>query len=182
MKIIFLISALLFVSCNRTKEYDIDTLVELNNPILEKEIISYNKSIKSSMGQQSYLIDVFCKEINDSVQRYVISSVVSIKHLDDFPCHFVCKVRDIPVLFTMMAGRDNWNFKNKPFFRLNKKKRADMERSFFPGKSNDSAFSIYDPANVYLTFCNNRLVGKEVHQGLYRDASKYRINGKEFCD
>ena len=153
-----------------------NNLVELDNPVLEDEIISYDKSLKSSMGQQPYMVDVFCREINDSVQRYVITSIVDVEFLDDFPFHFVCNVRGIPVLFTMMAGRDNWNFRNKPFFKLNEEKKADMMRSLF------SKIITYDPTNVYLTFYDNKLVGKEVHQGLYRDVAKYRINGKDFCD
>lgn len=170
-KIIFLFILICLFSCiekNRTNVY----YLEIDNKELEEQIISYTKIIKSENKNNSFIIRVFCIEVNDSTTRYIINGESDPTLIKMWPYHFICKVGNENVFFTMLSGivrRRN----EKNFFKLNKTSYLDFLKNYFPEDYKYQVKDIvkhsqlmYEPEMCYLTFMNNILVKKEMRRGL----------------
>ena len=56
---------------------------------------------------RSFVLTVYCCELNDSTNKYVISHESSAFGLYNNSYHFKCKVEDFEVLFIMVSGLVN---------------------------------------------------------------------------
>ena len=117
-KILLLI--LLFTSCKGNKNQE-NYYLEINNKELTKQIIEYKHFIDSLSRGRSFVLTVYCFELNDSVNKYVITKVSSAFGLSDRSYHFKCKVADFEVFFIMVSGLVNspdYGKTNLNFFKV----------------------------------------------------------------
>jgi len=180
--VIFWIFAILFLmSCSNRKEKDVTYLV-INNKTLEKEIVNYDRFI-GSFCKKSYVVHVYCIEKNDSITRYVISAIDGVDILDMFPFHFISKVNNKDVLFTMYSGLVKYS-KNKNFFNLKDQEIQRVMKDNFPeeyktylenkekqnkGEHYTVCLSIFEPEMYYLTFNRDKLIDKVIQRGIPND-------------
>lgn len=171
--------------------FDTLTCLELNDPVLEREIIEYDKATKKRRGSNPYILTLYSKTLNDSVQRYVIGSTISTQYMTDSPYSFPFKVAGKPVLY---YSQEMGNvFFNDKIFRLKESTRVAIMRKYFPEEYKEWCRSLkvrdgmkryvaytYDPVLCYLTFCKGKIVGKTMKGGCYTDRVPYTINGKEY--
>lgn len=169
------------MSCSTGKRQD-NTYLEINNKELERQIIEYASYTDSTMNNSTYILNVYCFEVNDSTSRYVISSDIEPKSMKDIPYHFICKVGERDVFFTMLAGvvRKDWGKRN--FFILKESAYVDFVEKYFPEKYKEyleferkklagtpipeKLLDFYEPEMCYLTFVYDKLVKKEMRSGL----------------
>lgn len=176
-----ILTTLLFVACSKNKEKD-ETYLELNNKDFEREIIKYDKFI-DSIYTKSYVIQVYCIEKNDSITRYVIGAMNGADILDMFPYHFICRVNNKDVFFTMSSGLVN-DGKDHNFFKLKSSEIERIMKKYFPeeyarhleneekkrkGKPTTVIVTIFEPEMYYLTFNRNKLINKEIKRGMSDD-------------
>jgi hypothetical protein len=178
-KIFFLTMLVLFSSCKKA-EHD-DTYLELNNKVLESEIIRYTQKTKAELKGEPFVISVYCKQINDSTARYVISPEITASLMENWPYSFICKVGGRDVFFVMGAGisfKNNFNGGN--FFKLKQRAYEDFMKKYFPkqyetylkilhNEEVETTANFYDPELCYLTFVNEKLVSKIFEMGLPTD-------------
>ena len=72
--------------------------------MLEDEIMAYTKIIESENKNESFVVNVYCTEINDSTNKYVINGIINPELIKMTPYHFICKIGERDVFFTMLAG------------------------------------------------------------------------------
>nr|WP_320039405.1 hypothetical protein [uncultured Bacteroides sp.] len=170
IKIVVLFLMLLTVSCtlnNQSNDY-----LELNNKVLEREIEGYAK-YADSIFKESHIINVYCLEVNDSTSRYVVDCVTNPEIIKKWPYHFVCKIGERDVFFTMLAGIVKKDSGNKNFFNMDEKAYGGFIKRYFPGDykyykegMQKAPCNINDIEMYYLTFVNHKLVKKELKRGL----------------
>jgi len=180
-KLFLILTTLLLVACSKNKEKD-ETYLELNNKDLEREIIKYDKFI-DSICSESYVIQVNCIEKNDSITRYVIGAIDGTDILDMFPYHFICRINNKDVFFTMRSGLVSFG-KKKNFFNLKSSEIERIMKKYFPkeyathiknkekekkGETYTVIESIFEPEMYYLTFNRNKLINKEIKRGMPDD-------------
>ena len=180
-KLFLILTALILVACSKNKEKD-ETYLELNNKDLEREIIKYDKFI-DSICSESYVLQVNCIEKNDSITRYVIGAIDGTHILDMFPYHFICRVNNKDVFFTMYSGLVLYG-KTPNFFKLKSSEIERVMKKYFPKEyathhkdkekyKNDETYevieSIFEPEMYYLTFNLNKLINKEIKRGMPQD-------------
>lgn len=171
-KIIFLALVVLLISCNIVNKQS-NVYLDLNNKQLEQQIINYSKYSDSLNKDRTYILRVYCSEVNDSTNRFVIESNIDIELIKMMPYHFICKVDGHEVFFTMLSGivKKDWGKRN--FFNLKQSSYLDLMKQYFPEEyknyiKNEKTFPrvIYEPDLCYLTFINDKLVKKEMKRGL----------------
>lgn len=167
--------------------FDTLTCLELNDSVLEREIIEYDKATKKDRGSAPYILTLYSMTLNDSVQRYVIGSETSAQDMTDYPFSFPFKVAGKPVLYYSQE-MGNVFFKYK-IFHLKESTRVAIMRKYFPEeykewrrslkvKGGMTRYVLYHPTLCYLTFCKGKLVGKTMKGGCHTDRVPYTINGK----
>ena len=182
IKVIFWILATLFLmSCSNRKVKDVTYLV-INNKTLEKEIVESDNLI-DSICDKSYIIHVYCIEKNDSITRYVISAIDGVDILEMFPYHFISKVNNKDILFTMYSGLVKYS-KSQNFFKLKDEEIQRIMKNDFPeeyetylenkekqknGEHYTVSVSIFEPEMYYLTFNRDKLINKVVKRGMPND-------------
>nr|WP_320039407.1 hypothetical protein [uncultured Bacteroides sp.] len=170
IKIVVLFLMLLTVSCTMNNQSN-DYLV-LNNKVLEREIEGYAKFVDPQINEP-YVISVFCSEVNDSTSRYIINFITDPEDIQMWPYHFVCKIGERDVFFTMLAGIGKIGWKNNNFFYLKKEACDEFVKKYLPDDykyykkgTNKVPLVLYDTEMCYLTFVNDKLVKKELRRGL----------------
>lgn len=174
----FILATLFIVSCSNQKEGN-ETYLEINNKVLEKEIIEYDKFIDSTVSKP-YVINVYCIEKNDSITRYVIGAIDGLDILEIIPYHFICKINNKDVYFTMYSGLV-FGDKNHNFFKLKQTEIERIMKKHFPeeysrylinkekekkGEIYEIVMSTFEPEMYYLTFNRDKLIKKEIRSGL----------------
>jgi len=181
IKLFYFLLLLLLCSCKSKHQQD-DIFLEINNKELEKQIVEYKNQTDSLLGDKSYFLQVYCMEVNDSTNRYVITSEISEKMLDVLPYHFVCKVDGQDVYFTMLAGIERVHWPPHNFFKLKQSVYEQFMKKHFPENYKtymdnkrkkaegievyETMFDLYEPDMYYLTFVRDKLVKKESRSGL----------------
>jgi RNA binding exosome subunit len=176
-----ILTTLLLVACSKNKEKD-ETYLELNNKDLEREIIKYDKFI-DSICSKSYVLQVNCIEKDDSITRYVIGAIDGTDILDMFPYHFICRINNKDVFFTMRSGLVYFG-KKQNFFNLKSNEIERVMKKYFPeeysehlknvekekkGELTTVTMTIFEPEMYYLTFNRNKLINKEIKRGMPDD-------------
>jgi hypothetical protein len=180
-KLLWVLTTLLLVACSKNKEKD-ETYLELNNKDLEREIIQYDMFI-DSICSKSYVIQVDCIEKDDSITRYVIGAIDGTHILEMFPYHFICKVNNKDVFFTMRSGLVYFG-KKQNFFNLKSSEIERVMKKYFPdeyaehiknierekkGEPTTVSLTFFEPEMYYLTFNQNKLINKEIKRGMPDD-------------
>lgn len=102
--VVFLsVCLLLLAGCRhdaRPEEY----FLELDNKELEREIIAFTKEKEKESGNRNFMVNVGCKDINDSIKRYILFYSSQGWSWRVSPFHFVCRVGGRDVMFTMVAA------------------------------------------------------------------------------
>lgn len=187
---IFLLPLLLCVGCNKSKcnsepdKLGYDYLV-LNNKALEREIMEYSKFVEQEHKNNEYVIHVYCKNINDSITRYVLNYNLDPGSLFPDRLSFICSVDGKDVFFTVMAAAPPFCRRN--FFAVKDEAMAKIIRKNFPKyyneminkKGQEQVFTINDGKLWFLTFLYDKLIGKTVRPGHHIDKSQAIIDGKE---
>lgn len=100
--VVFLsVCLLLLAGCRhdaRPEEY----FLELDNKELEREIIAFTKEKEQESGNRNFMVNVGCKDINDSIKRYILFYNSQGWSWRVSPFHFVCRVGGRDVMFTMV--------------------------------------------------------------------------------
>ncbi|MBP1664111.1 MAG: hypothetical protein H6Q19_1251 [Bacteroidetes bacterium] len=178
-KLFWIFITLFLVACAKNKEKD-EVYLELNNKELEREIIKYNNFI-DSISDRSYVLNVYCIEKSNSITRYVIGAIDGTDILEMFPYHFICRINNNDVLFTMYSGLVNHD-KEKNFFKLKDEEMLRLMRKHFPieyktylqnkekEKKGETTYkhlgTIFEPEMYYLTFNKEKLIDKVIKRGL----------------
>lgn len=170
IKIVVLLLMVSAMSCtmnNQSNDY-----LELNNKVLEQEIEGYAKFVDPQIDEP-YVIRVFCFEVNDTTSRYVIHFITQPEDIQMCPYHFVCKIGERDVFFTMLAGVGKTGWKDNNFFYLKKEACDEFVKKYLPDDykyyekgTNKVPWVLYDTEMCYLTFVNDKLVKKELRRGL----------------
>ena len=176
-----LLFVLLFTSCNSNKnnKNHENYYLEINNKELTKQIIEYKHFIDSLSQGRSFVLTVYCLEINDSVNKYVVSFISSAFGLSNHSYHFKCKVEDFDVLFIMVSGLVNSPDYGKTDLNFFKVKQpvilADIKK-YFPEEYKDFIKygnfpppDMFEPEILHLTFVRDKLVKKIYRRGSFKD-------------
>ncbi len=181
------------ISCTNRNETDktttdnCDDYIQINNKTLEKEIVAYRNFIMSDFPLKkgdSIYVGVFVKNIDDSINRYIITPIDDQYFFKAFPPHLICKVQGHDTFFTFTAGYSyddkNAVFRLKPdsFWKLTKKYFPKAYKTY-KKKGYFGGFRIYEPKECYLTFINDSLINKTYEVGTSVNKIKVKINGKE---
>jgi len=174
----WILATLFIVACSNKKEQN-EAYLEINNKVLEKEIIEYDKFIDSTFSDP-YVIKVSCIEKNDSITRYVIGAIDGTDILEMFPYHFICKINNKDVFFTMYSGLV-FGDKKHNFFKLKQNEIERIMKKYFPqeyskylinkekkkkGEMYEVIMTTFEPNMYYLTFNRGKLINKEIRRGL----------------
>lgn len=160
------------MSCTTEKKQN-DVYLEINNKELEQQIIEYTEYTDSTTIIHPYVLNVYCLEINDSTNRYIIQGDIDPSIFKMIPYHFICKVGGRDVFFTMLSGivKKDWGKRN--FFNLKESAYVDFMKKYFPEdykyyiENKEKKVQInYEPNLCYLTFVQDKLVKKEMRRGL----------------
>lgn len=124
-----------------------------------------------------------CIEKDDSITRYVIGAIDGTDILDMFPYHFICRINNKDVFFTMRLA-NVYMGKNHNFFKLKSSEIERIMKKYFPeeyanhlehiekdrkGEMYTVTVSIFEPEMYYLTFNRNILINKEIKRGMPND-------------
>lgn len=169
---------ILITSCTSQKKTDVhieltntDAHMELTNKVLEREILEYSKYIDSITTTRPYILLVNISEVNDSTVQYHISCDIDGGIVKMRPYHFICKVGNKNVFFTLGAKALN---ENSGFFKMKENAYADFLRKYFPheyetykklktakkGEFVKVTIVCFEPETCFLTFVNGKLVTK----------------------
>jgi len=175
-KILLLI--LLFTSCKSNKNNE-NYYLEINNKELIKQIIEYKHFIESLNQANSFVLKIYCLELNDSVNKYVISKESSAFGFLNNSYNFKCKVEDFDVLFIMVSGLVNspdYGKTNLNFFKVKQsiilediKKYFPEDYKYFMKNGNFPPPDMFEPEILHLTFIRGKLVKKAYKRGYFRD-------------
>jgi len=168
---IILVLLLMVTAMSCTMNNQSNDYLELNNKVLEQEIEGYAK-YADSIFQESHIINVCCLEVNYSTCQYVVDCVTDPEIIKKRPYHFVCKIGERDVFFTMLAGIVKKDSGNKNFFNMDEKAYSGFIKRYFPGdykyykEGKQKVPSIINDIEMcYLTFVNLKLVKKELKRG-----------------
>ena len=186
---VFLSICFIILSCNSENNRDFESyLFKLNCSELENAIIEYQTKIyveneeRISHGDSVYVC-VCSKNINDSICRFILSPVTNIADLKFEMPFYICIVNKHPVFFTAYSVHPNY-FIKPPFFSMQDKDLAKLAKKFFPKEINDMNTKkkktyLYEPANMYLTFKYDSLIGKRFQRGACIDHIPVVLDGRE---
>jgi hypothetical protein len=173
-----LILCLFFVSCTKESKKD-NCYLEINNKELSSQIKEYRHFVDSLNKGKVYVIVVYCSQINDSLNKYVITCCANAYSFTLQPYSFKCNVDNLDVFFVMVSSLVNspdYGKTNLNFFKNNKDVLMEDVKKHFPNeydyylKNGDFTFkSIFEPELLYLTFKYNVLIKKTYKKGSYLD-------------
>jgi len=153
--------------------------IEINNPILLQKIQKYKSYTDKINNGKPYIIRVYCREINDSTNKFVITNELNAIAFKMTSYHFKCKVDNFEVFFVMLSGvveNNSYTEKDKNFFRVNEKVLLNDIKCHFPiayklyKKNGYFTFDfIHDPENLYLVFIHDKLVSEKFKRGMYSE-------------
>lgn len=180
--VVFLsVCLLLLAGCRhdaRPEEY----FLELDNKELEREIIAFTKEKEKENGNRNFMVNVGCKDINDSIKRYILFYKSQGWSWRVSPFHFVCRVGGRDVMFTMIAA----NSYPDMLFDMDEWAYMYYLRKYYPQEyeaqrtGREWYQTVYDGENCYLTFLNGKLIDKRISRGCHVDKFKIKIGEKEF--
>ena len=172
-KIIVAFVVMFFVSSCITNDKGKNVYLDINNKVLEQQIIEYEKYTESKNKNRSYILRIYCSEINDSTYRYIIEGIIDPELIKMMTYHFKCKIGEHEVFFTMLAGIVKKDLGRRNFFKIKTTAFVDFMQNYFP---NDYKYyienkgkemqTIYEPEMCYLTFVQDKLVKKEMRKGM----------------
>ena len=171
IRILFLITVL--TSCVKNKVED-NCYLEINNKELIQQIKEYKHFSDSINRGRPYVLNVSCYGPNDSTEKYTISSSIDAIGLISYPYHFICKVENYEVFFTMVSGNVESPYyvkTDRNFFKLKQNAILEYIKKYFPKdyekyenylKTGNFPCPdlIYEPESLHLKFINGRLVKK----------------------
>lgn len=153
----------------------------VENKDLERCILEYDSIVKSK-NDRPYILEVYAKNLNDSVKRFNVSYSLSTDFSVDSNV-VLYKVKDKDVLFHFTDGviPDSCH-------RISEEKYIDLMKKLYPEeykryqKTNYVTMVINDDGCFILTFYKDKLVGKTYQ---YEDGSAmtfYKIGNKYFLE
>ena len=181
-------------SCSRMEEKgddDIHPEFVLNNADLEQAILEYQQRIfadnqKRMARGDSVYVNVFAKEINDSITRYILFPLVDHFSIECNAPYFVYKVGGHHVFFTFRGARLGYKEKEH-VHKLSEESYEAQLKKFFPNEYREMhsskhrlhSYYLYEPENCYLTFLYDSLIDKTYKRGADFDKILIHINGKD---
>lgn len=131
----------------------------IENKDLERSILEYDSIVKSK-NHKPYMLEVYVKNLNDSVKRFNVSYSLSTDFSIDSNV-VLYKVKDKDVLFHFTDGviPDSCH-------RISEEKYIDLMKKLYPEeykryqKTNYVTMAINDDGCFILTFYKDKLVGK----------------------
>jgi len=171
IRVLVLITVL--TSCVKNRVED-NCYLEINNKELIQQIKVYKNFSDSVNRGRPYILNVSCYGPNDSTEKYTISSSVDAIGLILYPYHFICKVENYEVFFTMVSGiveSPDYGKTDKNFFKIKQNFILEHIKKYFP-KDYEKYENylktghfpppnlIYEPKQLHLSFINGRLVKK----------------------
>ena len=170
---------LLLTSCQVVKQQPDNYIIEINNKELSKQIVEYKHFIDSLSKGRPFVINVYCSEINDSVNKYIVDKTSSGFGFYSYPYHFKCKVNDFEVFFIMVSGLVNspdYGKTDLNFFIVKQSIILEDLKNYFPEdykcfmkNGNFPPPDLFEPEILHLTFVREKLVKKTYKRGSYRD-------------
>lgn len=161
---------------------------EVYNTDIVEQILAYRKtfapdSINDVHSADSIFVGVYCKEINDSIRRFVLFPVYDIEDISSMAPLFVCSIGGQDVFFTPNACHSLLSGSNS-FFGITEGEKEKFRKRYFPNEGEQSedgsvVISIYDPLLRFLTFLGDSLIDVTNRQGLYDDKILLRVGYAE---
>lgn len=137
--------------------------------MLIAEIRAYTKFYKSIYNEKPFLINRYCIEVNHTTSRFVIDGKLEPEILKRNPYHFICKVDNCDVFFTMLSSLVQKDCGKRNFFALKENDYIKFIKEYLPGYYKDPTLeqvTYFDDLELfYLTFVNGELVKKEIRTG-----------------
>lgn len=159
----------------------------IDNSELKKEIAFYVDSLDTVHKNEDYVIRVYCKDINDSIQRYCLTDEIDYDLWNKCPYHFRAKVHNKDILFVMSAGYPSLAIYN-PYFKMNDEDYSKIVQKYFPKiyrKYGLTTFRYpqitYEPDLIFLTFLRGRLISKYRSRGMPEDKIAIHLNDTTIC-
>lgn len=176
---------LLLSGCRREVEKEIPCQFVLEDSVLGKEIASYRDILRKTSKIDDFRILLHCRQINDSIHRYVISAiedpmVLAVVYRDLVHTVFVdgeevlltlVNERSAVTAFKYLKADDAYHHSLvKDFFLVHD--RAQQEGKTLP-------IVTFEPDLCYLTFLRDSLINKTMDSGLPSDKIKVCVHGEE---
>lgn len=187
-KSVVFLMCLVLLSCQEKANDTYYPTVELNNPIVEREILGYCEANeidkkKSPYGDKS-VVFLYVREINDSIKRFMIS-MNSDPFITPISRPFVCscKVGKYDVFVSIPAV---WRTtgSSEPYLKLTEESVKDFQKRFFPKAYNEvektGSFNLaltHDKCR-FLTFFKDSLIDKRDILGHPYTKIKVRVGDK----
>ena len=153
----------------------------VENKDLERCILEYDSIVKSK-NHKPYMLEVYVKNLNDSVKRFNVSYSLSTDFsVDSNVVLYKVKNKDVLFHFTDGVIPDSCH-------RISEEKYIDLMKKLYPEeykryqKTNYVTMAINDDGCFILTFYKDKLVGKTYQ---YEDGSAmtfYKIGNKYFLE
>ncbi|MCR4773926.1 MAG: hypothetical protein K5854_06155 [Prevotella sp.] len=159
--------------------------MEIDNRELKKELAFYADSFMSVHKNEDFVIRVYSRNINDTLQRYTISDEIDYNMRNGCPYNFKSRIKDMDILFVMWNADPNQSLAVIPIFKLDSAGVAEEARRYFPKiykkygmKDYRNLVIIYEPELIHLTFLRNKLIGKYKMRGMPGDRVPVCVNKK----
>ena len=176
----------LLICCSKNRENSYMFNFQIDNCELKKAIIEYQELLfddnaKRILCGDSIYVCVSSRNLSDSIVRFVLSPIVDSNSLLFEAPFFVCQVNGHTVFFTSSSIHPNYYLKPN-FFSASKEIHDEMIMKYFPKELDmvnrlEREIYLYEPANCYLTFKYDSLIGKTYQRGAWMDKVPINING-----
>lgn len=182
-KILLTLMLICLASCCDKKEDDVEYYeIELHNKILENEIWKYMEMIKARDNHRtdcdSVVFCVSCKSMNDSIDRFVVSAIISPDIIHANPFQFICRIKGEVVFFQMALAPLPYSTSDA-YFRLSDDSYEKLLRRHFPVayaaiKNHICSEILYEPELCFITMKKDSLIESYLERGLPQDGFWFR--------
>lgn len=177
---IFIFCALLFSCGKKECNETVFSYLTIKNESLKNEIKNFIAHI-NSINKNKYVVTVRQKQFNDTLSAYKISYIEHASYFRDMPFHFVSKVENRNIYFTIAGlnqivfsehGGDSYDFFSIPdetYLNFMKIEFPEQYEQYVNLPNNDFFFpDIIDgyPEMWTLTFVKDHLIKKEIDNSL----------------
>ena len=179
---------ILICSCNNKGERSeiVYKYVEVCNPMLESEIVQYQRTIDSDEDYakrrkrgDSVYVAVSIRNLNDSIKRYVLFPVTDCYFLSDHCPFFISTIDGQDVFFCVEAGKVNYGYTTN-FFSVSEEQEMLLMKRYFPKRYREKKTKGYlsncensHPEMCFLTFLRDSLIAKTIKRGSIFDKAQY---------
>jgi hypothetical protein len=173
-------------SCNKDTDRELECTIEIQNKDLKEAITEYQEKMFCEFKEEiehgdSVYVEVWRKDINDSISRYILDVEVNMEGLKYDTPFDLCKINGH---YVIVSHRSVYHFHHSPI-TLTEEVCRNYEKKLFPkqyerrDKKLMRSILACGPECYYLTFLRDSLIDKTLKFGMRSDKIHVKLNGKE---